>query len=544
MDLNALLRIVEWFVTELVVLGSIIISPLLISRLAEARKKRMTSFHGPYTFGSAHFASQEEVADFLPSPQQLAAEPYLLLGFYYTHLAALPQKRQESHVLLIAPTGQGKSSGIMIPGLLSETGARSLFINDTKSELVGACYGWLSQSHTCFILSPTKPENSHRYNPLAHVVDMEDAEDLASAIVANTGESKEAFWENTARLLLTASILHVKSVNPHVPFSTLIEMLTTNKLTDLQEMLTQSASLQARAVATSFIQSLSMNERLGGSIMVEVASRLFSMTNPAISAMTSDNEIDFDQFINTPTAIFLSVPASQATRLKWFGACFIMQLMKHLTRKAEETAHKRLLRPCALYLDEFGNSVIPHFPQYISLVRSAGIALLMAIQSHDQLVKGYQEEGKNTILANATTHVVFPGCGLPETTYYSERLGETTVTVASKSHESPQAIIFPRTTVTYSEAQRRLMTSDEIRRLSPRHLLIVSDNIAPLIVLNRAYFEIPQMKQRAGLPYNLPYRTPMASLPPAPQVQTGPRVQKPQTPSGAQQTDSDQFFSP
>ncbi len=376
---------------------------------------------------------------------------------------------------------------------------------------------------------------------------MEDAEDVASAIVTNTGESKEVFWENTARLLLTASILHVKSVNPHAPFSALIDMLTTNKLADLQGMLTQSPSLQARAVATSFIQSLSLNERLGGSILVEIASRLFSMTNPAIRAITSDNEIDFDQFVRQPTALFLSVPASQAKRLKWFSATLIMQLMKHLTRQAEASAHKRLFRPTALYLDEFGNQVIPHFPEYISLVRSTGIALLMAIQSHDQLTEAYGETGKNTILANATTHVVFPGCGLPETTYYWERLGETTMSVASESYESPQTTIFPRTTRTYSQAQRRLMTSDEIRRLPSRHLLVVSDNMAPLVVINHAYFEIPQMKQRAGLPYTLPYRVlssaQIASLPSASQAQqSGQPLQAPQPSPGTQQTGPDQFF--
>jgi type IV secretion system protein VirD4 len=538
MDFGAVLSAL-FCVSGLVVLGLMIGLPVLLVRQGMARHKPMN----PYTFGSAHFASQEEVADLLPSMQQLAAEPHLFLGFYYVDLVALPQKKQESHVLLIAPTGQGKTSGVMLPGLLAEIGKRSLFINDTKFELVGQCFGWLSLYHQCYVVSPTRPESSHHYNPLAHVADMEDAEDLASAIVANTGESKEAFWENTARLLLTASILHVKAIDQAAPFSALVEMLTMNKIVDLQTMLTQSPSLQARAIATSFIQSLSLNERLGGSILIEIASRLFSMTNPAISAITSENEIDFDQFIAHPTAIFLAIPASQAKRLKWFSATLIMQLMKHLTRKAEETAHKRLVRPAALYLDEFGNQVIPHFPEYISLVRSAGIALLMAIQSHDQLTKAYGETGKSTILANATTHVVFPGCGLPEAMYYSERLGETTMLVESYNFASPQTTLFPRTTKTYSQAQRRLMTSDEIRRLPPRHLLVVSDNLAPFIVLNRAYFEMPQMKQRAGLPYHLPYRKPIASLPPAPQAQQpGPSLQTPPPSPGTQQPGPAQFF--
>ncbi|WP_165423544.1 type IV secretory system conjugative DNA transfer family protein [Ktedonosporobacter rubrisoli] len=455
------------------------------------------------TFGTAHFASSQEAADLLPSPDQLRTQSYLLLGTYGAQLAALSQKSQESHVLLVAPTGQGKTSGIMLPGILTESGHRSLFINDTKGELIGQCLGWLSKHHQCFVLSPTRPQSSHHYNPLAHVADMEDAEDVAAALVMNTGESQEPFWDNASRLLLTAAILHLKETTAQAPFSSLVQMLTGSTVADLQQLLLQSPSLLARAAASSFVQSLSLNERLAGSIMVELATRLYSMNNPALVAITSDDEIDFDQFLHTPTAIFLSIPASQAKRLKWFSALFMMQLMKHLTRRAEEAADKRLARPAALYLDEFGNQTIPHFPAYISLVRSAGIALLMAIQSHDQLLEAYGEAGKNTILANATTHIVFPGCGLPETTYYSERLGEMTVAVISKSYQDTP---FSPTTTNYGQAQRRLMTSDEIRRLPTRHLLVITENMAPCIVRNFAYFEVPQIKQRAGLPYMLPSR--------------------------------------
>jgi type IV secretion system protein VirD4 len=357
---------------------------------------------------------------------------------------------------------------------------------------------------------------------------MEDAEDLAAALVMNTGESQEPFWNNASRLLLTAAILHIKAINPQAPFRDLVQMLTTSTVTDLQQTLLQSPSSLTRAAAASFVQSLSLNERLAGSIMVELATRLYSMHNPAIVEVTSTDEIDFDQFVDQPTALFLSIPASQARRLKWLSATFMMQLMKHLTRRAEAITSKRLPRPAVLYLDEFGNQTIPHFPAYISLVRSAGIALIMAIQSHDQLVEAYGQSGKQTILANATTHIVFPGCSLPETTYYSERLGETTVPIISQSFQQPK--LLPQITTTYGVTQRRLMTSDEIRRLPTRHLLVISDNLAPLIVLNYAFFDIPQMKQRAGFPYQLPYRVP----PPITQA----------LPPPAQQTNPDPYVSP
>src|SRR5579875_396397 len=512
---------------------------LMFAIVMTIRQAGRSSINTLSTFGSAHFASNAEAASLLPSPQQLATQPYLQLGTYYGSLAALSPQLQERHVLLVAPTGQGKTSGTILPGILAETGQRSLFINDTKAELIGQCLGWLQQQHTCLILSPTRPQTSHHYNPLAHVADMEDAEDVAACLVANTGESREPFWNNAARLLLTASILHLKAIDPSAAWSSLVKMLTTSTITDLQQQLLQSPSHLARAAATAFVNSLSLNERLAGSILVELATRLYSMNNPALVEVTNDDEIDFDCFITTPTAIFLSIPACQAMRLKWFTATFMMQLMKHLTRRAEETPDKRLPRSTVLYLDEFGNQIIPHFPAYISLVRSAGIALILAIQSHDQLTEAYGEAGKNTILANATTHIVFPGCGLPETMYYSQRLGERTVEVISKSRQENSLWA----TTTYAQAQRRLMTSDEIRRLPTRHLLVVSENLAPLIMRNFAFFEVPTIQQRAGLPYQLPAHTPpVASTTP---LQTAPQVQPvSQKSPGPQPPDPFQNFLP
>src|SRR5579859_7045889 len=79
---------------------------------------------------------------------------------------------------------------------------------------------------------------------------------------------------------------------------------------------------------------------------------------------------------------------------------------------------------------------LPHFAEHISLVRSAGIAFLMAVQDFGQLARVYGEDDKETLLSNATTHIVFPGCGLMETRYYSERLGETTVVTTSRRESS------------------------------------------------------------------------------------------------------------
>ena len=217
--------------------------------------------------GSAHFATNEELKTY----GTLAVNPHkeqkniskaltvgklppskMHLGFYQKKLIVLDERRQESHVFLLAPTGMGKTSRIIVPALLREFGSRSLFINDMKGELVDLARGHLSRYHHCFVFAPTEPHKSHRYNPLAHVHTMDDAEALATCLIDNTGTSREEFWNSAPKLLVASTVLHLRAAEPNAPFSRLIDILCATKLQDIETMFRSSPSPIAKKVATAF----------------------------------------------------------------------------------------------------------------------------------------------------------------------------------------------------------------------------------------------------------------------------------------------------
>lgn len=487
---------------HMLLIGGAILVGMMVLRILGSMRQPST------TYGSAHFARYREIKPLVKRIWE--RRNCLHLGSSRTLIpypVGLTDKQQESHMLVCAPSGKGKTACIIIPGLLQEDGHRSLFINDIKRELINLCMGALqAKGYTCLVLSPTRPEESHRYNPLMHVASMEDAEALAECLVSNTGTSDEPFWNNAAKLLLTATILHLRTADPQAPLSSLTDILCGNSMTDMMHIILNSPSKLARSVASSFLSSLTDNAKLAGSILADMSSRLLGLQNPNVAAVTAEDEFDFATFIDQPTAFILSIPASDTARLKWLSATFTMQLMSYTARRAEQSKQGRLPRHVAFYLDEFSNmGVVPNFLKQITLVRSAGIAFLLAIQNFAQLQNTYGPEGLETVLAGTATHVIFSGCGQKETEFYAKRMGEHTIQPQSKSVQGNGWTRSQRTT-SESEAARALMTPDELRTMKINQLLILSENLPPIRLRSKPYFKQPHLKKWVQLPEVLPYR--------------------------------------
>ncbi len=533
--------------------------------------------------GTSHFATDEELKTYgtiatTPRKEQKAISKALTvgtpppskmhLGRYHKKLIALDERMQESHVFLLAPTGVGKTSRIIVPALLREYGSRSLFINDTKGELVELTIGHLAQYHQCFVFAPTQPRTSHHYNPLVHVHDMNDAEALANCLIDNTGKSREEFWNSAPKLLVASTVLHLRTAEPDAPFSRLIDLLCGTTVEHFETLFRRSPSPLVKKVATAFFEHVQKNDRLAGSIMVEMLTRFFFFNNPDLREVTSSNDLNFTRMVDTPTALFLSIPEDEAQRLEPLSACLIMQMMSSMMRRATASPGRRLPRDVAFYLDEFCNAgIIPKFTKYISTVRSRGIAFILAVQDFGQLRETYGENGRETILANCTTQIVFPGCGLQETRYYSEKLGKTTVRTFSQSERGDSEWLSPTTrTYTQGETHRDLMTHDELRTMRDGTLLVFISTYHPLLVQNTAYYQDPELLAEARIPFTPPASrvtvTPVPSAPPAPVIglpapktaagstpktpPAGPTAKTPPTPKmpPPKNQDDTPFFSP
>lgn len=422
-------------------------------------------------------------------------EARLYLGKYRGRDISLSERQQYEHVLLTAPTGAGKSSRFIVPNLLREMGVRSLFIADLKNELHPITSGWLSQGMQIRIFAPLQ-KNSQGYNPLVHIKSVEDAQDFAEVWVSNTGTGgKDAnYWENNARLLISATVLHLLATEKAPPLSRLADLITNQSFDDLRDMFNKSRSREARYLARQFVESMQKNERLIGSIMTEIGNRFQLLASPNARRITAVNHIDFHEMIQIPTAFFLCIPRSEIRRYRPLMACLVQQMFTDWERQGTNGI--------ACYLDEFANlGYLPGFADFVATARSLKVGLFMAIQNFAQLTERYGKNDAETIKANAVSHLLLPGAGLEETQFYSSRLGDTTVptyTVNRRGTGMAQELTFSE-----GETRRRLMTPDELRTMPEDQMLLLDARSSPLLLRTIPYFKDKRLAQRANLPYSI-----------------------------------------
>ncbi len=477
--------------------------------------------------GSARWASGAELAALRPRPGYAD----LVLGRVGRRLVALPERDQYEHLLLVAPTGAGKTSGVILPNLLAEPGTRSLVITDPKRELLRKSTPALLTRYPrerVWTLDFLDPALSRGYNPLAYVTDAATADLFAQTWVRNTGESKDAFWSNAARTLIGAAALHLVATEPEItpPLIALAELLCGNPAEAVSMQLRESPVPEVRRLARGFLANMAKNERLLGSVFTELPPRFTCLNLPPVCAVTGTNEIDFARLAHEPTALYLALDPQYSRTLAPLTACFFLHFFTTLTNIAKAAPSGALPVPVLAYLDEFGTvGHIPEFASRMATVRSAGIGCLLVVQDLAQLKKAYGEEDADTILSNSTTKLCLGRVTHDDAEYFSKLAG--TATVLSANRSASRALLVPwadRGNRGAGEAQRALITPDELRTMRDE-VFAVAGHRHPVRAHQRRYYDDPALARLVpdltrgdplvALQRGMPLPVPHMGMPPA-----------------------------
>lgn len=470
------------------------------------------------THGSARFA---ELADVEKETPFLQGEPGVALGALQTPkgLKLLTEPR-ETHTLLYAPTGAGKSTGVVIPTLLSWP--HHVIALDLKGELWNLSAGYRKHhlGNLCLRYAPTDPDPgaSIAFNPFDLMApgprEVSLARLLAHSLVqpAHPGPSQgDTIWVDAASKLLTGAILHVLYAEEDKSLPGLERFLAhpeRSQLETLELMLRTRHDPSSKgphpvvAASAAFVRDLA--ERTRSSVFFQALAALSVYSDPLLAERARHSDVSPAAFRGeTPVSLYFSIPPRELKALSSHVRLVLNLLLSELTEDTPQAAVPP--RPILLVLDELAAAGrLDFLKEMLAYLRGYGIRVLAAVQDLRQLLDIY---GPNeTVSSHFQTQIVFRPNELRTAEHISRLVGVTTVLREAESRSTPQLSFTgkaaPSRSRSQQEIRRPLLTPDEVMRL-PQPLVLAA-GARPILVLATPYYEHPQLQQRAAIPPPVP----------------------------------------
>lgn len=471
----------------------------------------------PTSLGSAQWATLQHLQE-----NGVIGTNGLFLGEFATSSGkhAL-QYEGARHLLTVAPTRSGKGVSSIIPNLLLHQG--SAFIVDPKGEnaLVTAHRRGQGSSkdnipgmgQQVLLLDPWDiaasklglPQAS--FNPLDWIKEgdpdaAENAFLLADALVVPENASRERFWDDEAKALLTGIILYVGTAEEEREDRTLgrvrdILNLDDNKFKDLLTKMYQHPHPIVRSTAA---RQAAKSTKLFSSVLAVTQAHTHFLDSERIRESLAKSDFSFEDLKNTPTSVYLILPAD---RLNTFDRWLRLLIQQAITINARNI-EQRTSRPILFLLDEMSAlGRLPALEQAYSLMAGFGMQLWGIVQDLSQLARVYGEHGWQTFISNSGVIQYFGSRDKMTAEYFSSLCGVTTVETKNFSWVIGQAISYASSVTSswgsggsstssntsssswsrssgVNEAQRQLAYPDELMVLKRNEQIVFVENLDPI----------------------------------------------------------------
>lgn len=340
----------------------------------------------------------------------------------------------ESGIICIGGNGSGKTFSFLLPlfrSALQQAFPAQFFdvkySSHTKrdSSATAQLYAfaqWLGYKVSLF--APGLPE-SRRCNILTAFVkdylDVDGAKNLALTInktFSGDGERVHPFFRDLAISTIQGLILLALMVEEYPDILTVRQLFRHPNLPDI--IRSPLVPETVRNLFDPYLDSLEAPEQLAGGKST-IGNILNKISHPALCGETNmPIDLDGRELIiygvdggHRQTSIILNLMLLQ------------MITIKNLLRPRTT--------PLVVELDEVSVGYIMDLDEWPNLYRSAGLVLLLGIQSLEMLIKRYTFEGAKRIVKGCMTHSIFQLVDLQEAETYSKLVGQEDVSYESES---------------------------------------------------------------------------------------------------------------
>lgn len=332
------------------------------------------------------------------------------------------------HGALVGGTGSGKSV-FLSATLLSNP--CSMLVADCKDggELrrISGKVREKRLGHEIKFFNPEDRETFH-FNPFEVFDFMNEPETdiadfLACSMIDKSVSEKSPVWTDNARILLSGIILYCRAKRKS--FNDTIEFIQTTPVTNIIETIKEESDNCKNAWRkVSFFDGMALETLSGVESNMRSKLSCFSSENVINALSDSSKKISPLDLESGKCTIFYSV-ALNKTADQWQGLSrlFFNIFFAYFSRRGEKFATDGKTPEKILFmLDEFPSlGKVDNFDTQVSLVRSAGISVLIAFQSLGQLYKLYGKDVTQVLLDNMGYDVVLQ-CKDPESQLYFSKL--------------------------------------------------------------------------------------------------------------------------
>lgn len=427
------------------------------------------------------------------SPNRLEGDG-IVLGWLSGHVLQTPA---EDNLLLLGVQRSGKTSTVVVPTLLSWTGAA--VATSTKEELVALTAGTRRRRGPVWVFAPLDRDHDWlrrlgfepaTWNPVGEAVDCGAAAELADVFTAEGKRTHNAHFYLSAASLLTG--LFVCARERGGDMRTVVATLHRTSHAEYAEL----AKFVADRTAADLLLAHSLTQdKEGNSVTSTARSSLSLWVDDRIALATSQsaNPVDLDALLAESGTLYLVAPAEEAERVRPLFSVMISALLRRATLGARSQGG--VLAPrLLLALDEAANFArVPRLAGYASSGPGQGIQLLLCYHDLAQIEAAYGAEDARTVWNNCRARLLLPGQGdLKTLEQFSKAIGDET-RIYRSAHRG-------RRDSSTSEQRhgRPLISPDELRRLSDAVLLYA--NAPPARLRMRRWDQVPQWRHLIEAP--------------------------------------------
>jgi len=444
--------------------------------------------------------------------QRMLAKSGVILGKNgRSKRAALLRQDEQTHTLLVAPTGAGKGVGVIIPNLLTYGG--SVVCVDVKGENWNFTAGARkTMGDSVYRFSPRSADAcSHRWNPLSYISDeparrISELRQLATYLFPVPSASSDS-WVKGARNIFVGVCLYVLDHGEQKTIGTVYRSIFgsfgfTASMKDILK--TENLDPECQRLLAQYMAFA--EDQLSGYMGSLEPLNLWA--DPLVDAATSGDDIDLRALRKKPTSIYLVVEPGEIEELAPLLRLFFQQVID-LLQSSEPGSDEQY--PVLLVMDEFRTmGKLEKVLSAVTTIRSYGGRFMIVVQGLSNLVEVYGREGKDNIIQNCGFQVFYSMNDETSGEYVRKRLGRQTVKQTSKSFGAGRT-----PSHSYSETGKDLLSLDEIGRLDAARSVIIVEGGWPVKGWRIRYFDEKRFASLVSEPPIPPLLKTHATLRPA-----------------------------